>query len=57
MEKYKVFGWCGDFGEVILDLDERIIKMIDFTGSLKLSFALEGLAKLRELETGDYYTD
>ena len=57
MEEYKVFGWCGDFGEVTLDLDEGIIKMIDFTGSLKLSFALEGLAKLRELETGDYYTD
>jgi hypothetical protein len=57
MEEYKVFGWCGDFGEVTLVLDEGIIKMIDFTGSLKLSFALEGLAKLRELETGDYYTD
>lgn len=57
MEEYKVFGWVGDFGEVVLDLDEGIIKMVNFVGDLKTSFALEGLAKLRGLETGDYFTE
>jgi hypothetical protein len=44
-------------GEVVLDITNREIRFIDWTGDDKTYFAIIGIGTMRDYTSNDYYTE